>query len=441
MATRAALDHRYTFYGGSRGPGKSYWLRWFLILFLIRCWTQHRLRGVTVGLFCETYPQLRDRQITKLAALPHWLGQVHETAADGLCFFLNDRYGGGKIALRNLDDPTKYQSAEFAAVGVEELTRNPPEVFHALRGSLRWPGLEHTPFVAAGNPGGIGHTWVKGLWIDSDYPPELAEDAAEFAYVRALPDDNPHLSAAYWHMLDTLPPDLKRAWRHGDWDVFEGMAFSEWRRDRHVILPLELPRQWPRWRAVDWGRNNPFCCLWFCLDPDTHRVYVYREVYETQLTDRQQAALILANTPPGEKINVTYADPSMWTKKTHEDTTFSTADEYRAAGVKLEPADNERITGKRKVDTLLAKLPDGLPGLLVFESCTNLARTLGGLPYDELNVEDVDTAAEDHAYDALRYGLSRIKPRAATAPAATRLPTDVLLARLGGGKGLGSKDL
>lgn len=429
-AYRTALRHRYTFYGGSRGPGKSYWLRWFLILFLVRCYVRHGLTHVTVGLFCENYPTLRDRQITKLAQLPHWLGEVHTTESDGLCFFLNERFGGGKIALRNLDDPSKYQSAEFAAIAVEELTRNPPRVFHDLRGSLRWPGLEHTPFVAAGNPGGIGHTWVKALWIDGIYPPELEGMASEFAYVRALPADNPHLAAAYWEMLLTLPDDLRAAWLEGDWSVFEGMAFSGFRKHLHVCKPFTLPAGWPRWRAVDWGSASPFCCLWLCQDPNTRRVFAYREVYARGLTDRQQAALIVENTPLSEQINITYGDPAMWTKKAFEDRTFSTADEYRVAGVPLTSADNDRITGKRKVDTLLAPLADGKAGLIIFEGCRNLIRTLPGLPYDEINVEDVDTKAEDHAYDALRYGLSRVRPAPSTPSVETLAALDPLIKRV-----------
>src|SRR5690606_30604993 len=110
-----------------------------------------------------------------------------------------------------------------------------------------------------------------------------------------------------------------------------GQVFDQWVRDRHTCAPFELPRHWPKWRAGDWGYRNPFCCLWFAQDPDIGRVYVYREVYMDGLTDRQQAALILTHTAPAEMIHLTYADPSVWTRKSHEDVTFSTADEYRAA--------------------------------------------------------------------------------------------------------------
>lgn len=448
IASDAAETHLFTLFGGARGPGKSRWLRWWLVRFLVVVFEQLHLPGVRAGLFAENYPELRDRQISKIKIeMPLWLGEVKETQADGLGFFLRPEWGGGMLALRNLDDPSKYQSAEFAAIGVDELTKNTVDVFNILRGSLRWPGIPRAPFVAATNPGSIGHLWVKNYWVDRQYPPELEQLAAEFAFVPALPRDNPHLPAGYWAQLNTLPPDLARAWVEGDWNVFMGQAFSGWTA-RNVSEPFEIPRTWRRWRAIDWGYRNPFCCLWLARDPDIGRVIVYRELYETGLTDPQQAAAITDASPKIEKIAVTYADPAMWAKKNVRGIVTSSADEYRLNKVVLTEGDNNRLEGKRKVDRMLMPMLDGLPGLIVFNTCTNLVRTLPALPYDELQTEDVDTDSEDHAYDALRYGLSRVEPR----PAPPKSPAlqdvkDALVARLRpglarvGAGGLGSKDL
>ena len=422
------FSHRYVLYGGARGPGKSYWLRWSLLSLHLYWFLEHGQRNVTTGLFCETYPELKDRQISKIRQeFPLWLGEVKSTQEGGLGFYIREEYGGGMIALRNLDKPEKYQSAEFAAIGVDELTKTTKSTFDYLRGSLRWPGVPRTHFLAATNPGGIGHLWVKSLWVDREYPPELERAAKEFAFVKALPKDNPYLPEEYWEELRTLPPDLYRAWVEGDWDVFEGQAFPIWRRDKHVIQPKPLPEWWPRWRAVDWGYNQPFCCLWFCKDPDNGRVYVYRELYAAGLSDKQQALAILEATPPAEDIQATYADPSMWARRHMEDQVTSTADIYARYGVALTKANNDRLAGKRAVDRMLMDLPDGEPGLQVFENCRNLIRTLPALPYDETHVEDVDTDAEDHAYDALRYGLTRVLPKKRSEP--REAPTIARLAR------------
>jgi hypothetical protein len=119
--------------------------------------------------------------------------------------------------------------------------------------------------------------------------------------------------------------------------------------------------------------------------------------------------MILDMTPPGERITITYADPAMWASKNMQGIVTSTADEYASEGVPLTRADNDRLSGKRKVDRLLEPLPDGLPGLQVLDRCTNLIRTLSTLVYDDVHTEDVDTDQEDHAYDALKYGLTQAR--------------------------------
>lgn len=404
-ATAAADAHRYTLFGGARGPGKSYWVRWWLLRYLVRC---HKagLRGVRVMLACEDYPALNDRHLARIALeVPAWLGTLNQQSRE---FRLDDSLGAGVLCFRNLDDASKYQSAEFAAIGVDELTKNGRDTFDILRGSLRWPGISQTRFIAATNPGGPGHLWVKQLWIDRDFPPELADRADEFVFVRALPADNPHLSETYWDELNSLPDDLRRAWVEGDWNVFAGQVFGEWREHLHVCDPFEIPDDWIRWRAIDWGYSQPMCCLWLAQKPGDERVYVYRELYATGLTDREQARKVREMTGD-EKIRWTLADPSMWTRKSHEGVTFSTADEYGAERVWLTAADNDRLNGVRKVHEMLRVRDDGRPGLIVFRTCSNLIRTLPALPYDTTRVEDVDTKAEDHGYDALRYAIMRGK--------------------------------
>lgn len=412
-ATRLADLNKYFLYGGTRGPGKSYWMRWYLLRFLLMC-QGYGLRGVRVGLFCEDYPTLRDRHIGKIEIeFPRSLGVLKESNAHGLGFHLHNN--GGVLALRNLDDPGKYAGAEFAAIGVDQLERNAfnledaENMFDVLRGSMRWPGIRNTRFVATANPGGPGHLSVKRLWIDRDFPERLQKLADQFVFLKALPTENPALDESYWEMLSTLPEELRRAWLDGDWEIFSGQVFKEWRRDKHVIAPMNPPAHWMRLRGLDWGRDKPFACVVGAQDPDSGRVIVYKELYEAGLNDRVQAQNVLRVSPEGR---ITYADPSIWTKKSIEQRSFSTADEYAAAGLMCVKADNDRIGGLRKIHTMLEEVDDdGVPLLQFTENCTNLIRTLPALPRDETNVEDVDSKADDHVYDALRYLLTPINPR------------------------------
>lgn len=105
---------------------------------------------------------------------------------------------------------------------------------------MRWKGVrsEDNRFIAASNPRGIGHSWVKGLWIDRDFReyPDLLP--SEVKYVKALYSDNKYINPAYGLQLGMLPENIAKAYRDGSWDIFAGQFFTEFDRDVHVIEPI-----------------------------------------------------------------------------------------------------------------------------------------------------------------------------------------------------------
>src|SRR3972149_4718132 len=407
-------DHQYVLYGGSRGPGKSYWLRWDTIADTIYLGMNGH-PGVVTGLFCETFPELKRRQISNIELeVPRFLGVVKDSKAHGLGLHLHEKYGGGVMVLGNLDDASKYQSSQFAAISVDELTKNTYETFELLRGSLRWPGIPRPRFRGATNPGGIGHLWVKSIWIDSDFSAfsKLLKIKDQFAFVRALPDDNPFLPPEYYEeVLGSLGADLEAAWRYGSWTSFAGQVFKEWRHDLHVCKPFSIPEFWPRRRALDPGYSKPACALWDATDPHNGRIFIYREAYGPGITD-QDIGRTVARASLNEVYEASYSDPALWQPKNMNGVITSGADELAAEGVVFAKGDNKRLSGKAKVHRGLAPPRGGEPGLKVFETCKNLIRTLPALVYSTKagSLEDVDTAGEDHAYDALKYLLSDLAP-------------------------------
>jgi PBSX family phage terminase large subunit len=313
---------------------------------------------------------------------------------------------GSKIVIggyRDDRDIQKYIGIEYDGLVLEEATQISGEKYLLLNGSIRTSRTDWMPrnYIST-NPGGLGHSFYKERFV---LPAETGNEINTRRFFTSY-KDNPFINIEYKMYLEGLTGDLGKAWRDGDWDVFAGQAFPTWREDRHVIDPFDIPPDFYKWRAIDWGYTAPFCCLWFMRDPDTRRIYVYREAYQTKLTEDKQAALINDMTPLEERIHITYADPAMWASKTMENFITSSADIYSRHGIPLIKADNGRLSGKRKVDRLLATGPDGSPGIQVFKSCTNLIRTLPKLIYDNTNIEDVDSDSEDHAYDALKYGLT-----------------------------------
>ena len=218
-ALEASKRFKYVLFGGSVGSGKSYWIRWSVVYWLMKYYAKYGLKGVRAGVFCEDYPSLNDRHLTKVKfEFPDWLGTFNESKHE---FTLAPEYGSGIIAFRNLDDPSKYLSVEFAVIAIDEINRNPKTTFDMLRSRHRWPGIKDTKFIAGCNP--LGEAWVKNMWVKRLFPPNEKEQY-EFVYVPALPTDNPHLPPEYYKSLESLPDVQRRAYLEGNWDAFdEGM--------------------------------------------------------------------------------------------------------------------------------------------------------------------------------------------------------------------------
>lgn len=408
-------------YGGAAGGGKSDVL---IITALLWCVV---FPGAQVAYFRRKFSELEgadgaiQRSHELFAPLVglgilRYTGDTHRwTFANGSaltfahCQHEHDKYNyqGSRWDLLLIDEATHFTWSIVDYL----LTRNGPTVDSVLQPLA----------VLATNPGNIGHLWFREKFVDRR-PREKPHDVPvhgditeRVLFIQALLKDNQILDrragGAYRRTLEARDTDTRRALLDGDWDVFVGQFFKEFSRQRHVIEPLEdIPAHWPRFSGTDWGYNAPFSTHWLAQNPDSGRVYVYRELYERGLTDRAQARLIKSVTPPDEKIRARFADPSMWTKDKDEDRTVSTYDIYKSEGVLLTKADNDRMSGWRRLRTFLADLPDGRPGLLIYETCENLIRTIGALPYSRTSPEDLDTDAEDHAVDSLRYATTSISP-------------------------------
>lgn len=409
LEAQDAVDkYDYVFYGGSAGPGKSYFLRHYPIKFLIETWYKTKLKGIRAGLFCEDYPALQDRHLNRLKyEFPEWLGTYKAQQHD---FVLYDEFGGGVLSFRNLDDPSKYLSSEFALIAVDELTKNQKETFDFLRLRKRWPSIERTKFVGASNPGGIGHDWVKQLWIEKNFPSEETEKE-QFHFIKALPQDNKYLPDSYYKTLSSLPEKLRKAYRDGNWDVFEGQYFSEWDKEQHIVKPFLIPNNWKKYRAYDHGRDKPACCLWFALDEDG-RVWVYRELYKSGL-NVDQIAQEINRLSEGEIYDYSVSDPAIFANIGYVDKFGgqTIAETFAHYGITWLPGSNRRVDGWALMHRYLYWDNHKKPLLQFFETCYNNIRTIPSLIHDEHHTEDLDTTGEDHGADTTRYFLMSLHER------------------------------
>lgn len=412
---------KFVLYGGALGGGKSYFLRWYAARRLIEL-GQRGFRHVTAMLACEDYPSLKDRQLSKIAREFHpSLGKMHGDHKDyGRCFIFAPKWGSGVLCFRNLDDPSKYQSAEFAFIEVDELTKNTFETFTFLRTRLRWPGLKdgECQFVGATNPGGIGHGWVKQFWMDGKFPEEWIRPVdyrSLFAYIPSKATDNPHLDEAYWTQLATLPPNLRTAFQDGDWNVFVGQAFPELSMAVHAIAPIwPVPGGAPVYMTFDWGFGKPFSVGWWWVDNDG-RLIRCSEWYGWNGTPDQGLRLPDSDIAMGiierekqmeldrrHQHVIRLAGPDCFQKRPDYrggGQGPSTAEVFAQHGIYLSVGDPSRDLKIRALRERLRVQSDGKPSLLVYETCDQFWRTMPNLVMDPRNLEDVDTKGEDHIFD------------------------------------------
>ena len=191
----------------------------------------------------------------------------------------------------------------------------------------------------------------------------------------------------------------------GDWDINEGAAFPEFSRKLHVVEPFEIPYSWPKFRACDYGYGSYTGVVWIAVAPD-EQLIVYREMYVSKVLATDLADMIL-DQEADEKIRYGVLDSSLWHKR--GDTGPSLAEQMITKGCRWRPADRSkgsRVSGKNEIHRRLQvdEFTEE-PRMVIFNTCKNLISQLPTIPLDKNNPEDVDTNAEDHLYDALRYGV------------------------------------
>lgn len=421
-----------TLYGGAAGGGKTAAIVAEAVTYALE------YPKARIYIFRRTIPELKQSiqpEIFKQCAAYIDSGGMKYNSQDRVWSFRN----GSTIQLaylENTSDMFRYQSAEVHLLIFDELTHFSQEEYEYVKTRVRSTGEHPLKVMAATNPGNIGHGWVKSYFLDVARPETVFTDKQGNTrmFVPAKIDDHPikAFRDSYGRQLDSISdPDLKRALRSGDWDIFSGQVFTEWRRETddgkpfHVVDPFPIPSFWTKWFAYDWGYNTYAAGLWLTRDPQSERIYAYREFYKHAMSASMQTETIqgLDNT---EQIVTRWADPSLWKQHGNVETGESVAVIFEKAGLIFQPANNDRKNGMNAVHEALATAPDGLPKLQVFSSCINLIRTLPSLPYDQNKPEDVDTRAEDHLYDCLRYGLVNQRPAIMPEP---KIPASMVKAR------------
>jgi len=430
-----AASETEVLYGGAAGGGKSYAmlvdpLRYFhrsgarSLLVRKTLFELTELINISKNLYPKAFPGAKWSDQNKAWTFPS--GATHTFS-----FIDTDK------------DVERFQGQSFSWIGIDEITHyQTPYVWNTLRSRLRRTDMEIIPYMrCTANPGGLGGWWVKKMFLDptgwqvGDDAPEpfwgtdietgetlvfpqhkkIDEDlwgtpTIKRRFIPAKLTDNPYLmqSMEYLSMLASLPQTQRMRLLDGDWDVSDDCAFPEFYKPVHVIPQFTPPSDWPRFRACDYGYVAPTAVIWFTIDYDGTLI-AYRELYEKKLDAAQLAEKIHeieADEPPGI---IGILDSESWSRRGQ--IAPSVAQEMINRGIKWQKADKgpgSRVNGKIEIHRLFRVDPEtGKPKVQITEACRNLIRTFPMLPLDPNNPEDVDTKfAEDHLYDAFRYGCT-----------------------------------
>lgn len=384
---------KYTCYGGARGGGKS----WAIIRKAVLL--AFKYPGIQELVVRREYDQLENPIIQPMLKLlaP---GCYSYNKTDHLLTFIN----GSIIKFSNMPDYSaavegKFQGNSWDILFIDEATQFLEAEFRGLAAIVRGENGFPKRIYLSCNPGGVGHFWVKRLFVDRDF--RGTENPDEYVFIPATVDDNININQDYKDQLDLLPEDIRKAHRFGDWNALSGSYFGEFTDGLHTCKPFAIPPHWKRYRSMDYGLDMHFC-LWIAVD-ENGRCYVYREFSKPNqyVSDAAQSQLDL--TMPDERIGYTIAPPDLWAR--NRETGKSQAYTFTENGVPLLRADNNRMQGWYALKELLKIRKDGRPGLVVFETCKQLIDSLKVIQHDKTNPNDVAKIPHEitHGPDALRY--------------------------------------
>lgn len=387
-------SEKYVAYGGARGGGKSWALRRKLVLLCIE------YPGINILLIRKTYNELRDNHIRILT------GELK-----GIATYTDSRKtfefpNGSVLRMGYLDtesDTSQYQGQEYDVIALDEATQFTEYQFQTLKGCLRGANNFPKRMYLTCNPGGVGHAWVKRLFIDRNY--KQTEREKDYAFIPALVYDNKILlqkNPDYLQQLESLPQSLKSAWLDGKWDEFEGQFFPEFDHSVHVtdVLPFNMPCT--KVCAIDYGLDM-LAALFIAILPDSSAV-VYDEICVSNLIVSESAKRILQKA---DGVTQFIAPSDLWSRQ--KDSGKSIAELYAENGVYLTKLVSDRIDGWLCLKEWLKpiKLADNNYScrLKIHRRCTELIRCLPLLMHDKHKAGDVATIPHSitHAPDALRY--------------------------------------
>ena len=414
---------KFTCYGGAKGGGKSHAAQRLAIWYCVK------YPGIRVLILRAHYPELLQNHIEQILKIVPPEITSYNGSTHVLTFNLekDGKPVKSSIIFGHFDSikaENEYQGQSYDIIIMDEATQFSERTFRHMAGCLRGDNDFPKRYYLTCNPGGVGHSWVKRLFITRDFKvdrehPEKTERPEQYSFIFARAEDNTiMLERNPDYLSDISMMANSDAMRYGDWDVISGQYFSNFSTKKHVRPPFRIPPYWKLYRSFDYGLDL-FVCLWWAVDEDG-RCWCIRSFEKENLNIPDAAEAVKRNTLLDENITITYAPPDMWNRQ--RETGKTTADIFMAQEVPIVKADNNRVQGHLIMRTMLDPIPlkdeyvikmyggpeiapKMLPQLMFFDTVGGILEDITEIQTDEKNPNDCAKEPHNitHSVDACRY--------------------------------------
>lgn len=329
------------------------------------------------------------------------------------------RYSNGSvIIIGGMDRSTRIMSSEYDVIYVQEATELTEDDWEALTTRLRNHRISFQQLMADCNPERPTH-WLK-----------VRSDKKKTVMLESRHEDNPVLfnddhsltttGTEYISKLDNLTGMRYLRLRLGKWAAAEGLIYEDYDPVVHLIDRFDIPDDWTRYWAIDFGYTNPFVCQWWAEDRDG-RLYLYREIYRTRRTVDQHAKQILQQVvndkgawiePRPNKIICDHDAEGRVVLQQHVGLSTVAArktvtDGIQAVQQRLRKADD----GKPRIFILRDSVVDVDPELRDAKKPTCTSEEMVGYVWDTSAgklVKEQPLKQDDHGMDAMRYTVAQL---------------------------------
>lgn len=406
---------REVMYGGAAGGGKTD----ALIALALR-WADHPKHRCLM--LRRTRPQLQEVIDRTLQLYPEIVPGAQWKEAEGRWKFPS----GAIIQMgyaEHEQDILNFKTFEYNLICFDELTSFTEKQYMFMFLRNRTKSADLPPMIRSGtNPGDIGHEWVFRRFIDKKEPYKIYTDTVkidekDFAIARQyIPShvwDNPAMPnrEEYVAGIMQMAPEDVAAYLHGEWSRLAGAMFQPIVETESAQL---ANRQYTLIRCIDFGISDPTCVIWLAHYPSTGITDVVSELYlkDPSLDDVATNIKIRERLMGlGEPV-WSVGSPEMFNRQATSGQSIATM--LSTLGVSLEPGNKDRMAGWARLRTLqqrnsLRVWPDdGNWGAPNTKRTIPMLQRNTGLGKDP---NDLRPRQEDHAADALRYGIMVIYER------------------------------